>query len=360
MGNELYADGIGEITVTGSIVRIDSDEPLRHRAGREEQSEAGVPSEDHHAGRRLRQRRRSDAEGAWRPGRSRRGSPGLRCELPTVGATAVRADAPQAARNPQMRRRISTDRQCSSRLQRCHEHATAHQPSVPGIGRTPSWRRSVARAAGARLCGRRTSRSPSGSCFGWQRMPGCVPGKPSFRGESLLQLGEAYPVLAELENGNWVVIAGAVVSGEQEMVRVLDPLAAAARSAASDRTAVLQELARLGRAVEAQLSPFRRRPAIRLSLVRARACSPARAFPRRRGRGVRSLRARARDADLLPARHRQGAGAPELCDAHGADHRHRESRLSSMPPSPFCGAICCSTPPTRSTYGSRPAPSDIC
>ena len=42
---------------------------------------------------------------------------------------------------------------------------------------------------------------------------------------SLLQLGEAYPVLAELENGNWVVIASAAVNGEQEMVRVLDPLA---------------------------------------------------------------------------------------------------------------------------------------
>ena len=27
--------------------------------------------------------------------------------------------------------------------------------------------------------------------------------------QSLLQLGEAYPVLAELENGNWVVIASA-------------------------------------------------------------------------------------------------------------------------------------------------------
>ena len=32
---------------------------------------------------------------------------------------------------------------------------------------------------------------------------------------SLLQLGEAYPVLAELENGNWVVIASAVASGER-------------------------------------------------------------------------------------------------------------------------------------------------
>ncbi|MEQ1955485.1 peptidase domain-containing ABC transporter [Mesorhizobium sp. CN2-181] len=42
---------------------------------------------------------------------------------------------------------------------------------------------------------------------------------------ALFQLGDAYPVLAELENGNWVVIASAVVSGEQEVVRVLDPLA---------------------------------------------------------------------------------------------------------------------------------------
>ena len=31
---------------------------------------------------------------------------------------------------------------------------------------------------------------------------------------SLLQLGEAYPVLAELENGNWVVIASVAGSGD--------------------------------------------------------------------------------------------------------------------------------------------------
>src|SRR4051812_37733120 len=40
---------------------------------------------------------------------------------------------------------------------------------------------------------------------------------------SLLRLGEAYPVLAELENGNWVVIASVVVGGEQEVLGVLDP-----------------------------------------------------------------------------------------------------------------------------------------
>ncbi len=33
---------------------------------------------------------------------------------------------------------------------------------------------------------------------------------------SLFQLGEAFPVLAELNNGNWVVIAGAVGEGEEE------------------------------------------------------------------------------------------------------------------------------------------------
>ncbi|MGO8264037.1 hypothetical protein ACC763_38120, partial [Rhizobium ruizarguesonis] len=45
---------------------------------------------------------------------------------------------------------------------------------------------------------------------------------------SLLQLGEAFPVLAELTNGNWVVIAGAIRSGEDERIRVLDPLASRA------------------------------------------------------------------------------------------------------------------------------------
>ncbi len=43
--------------------------------------------------------------------------------------------------------------------------------------------------------------------------------------KSLLQLGEAYPVLAELENGNWVVIAGPAMGPEEEKLRVLDPLA---------------------------------------------------------------------------------------------------------------------------------------
>ncbi|TKT75046.1 peptidase domain-containing ABC transporter [Aquamicrobium sp. LC103] len=45
--------------------------------------------------------------------------------------------------------------------------------------------------------------------------------------QGLMRLGEAYPALAELENGNWVVIANPVFSenGDQHMVRVLDPLA---------------------------------------------------------------------------------------------------------------------------------------
>jgi ATP-binding cassette subfamily B protein len=43
--------------------------------------------------------------------------------------------------------------------------------------------------------------------------------------QSLFQLGEACPVLAELENGNWVVIAGVVADGEGGKIRVLDPLA---------------------------------------------------------------------------------------------------------------------------------------
>lgn len=44
---------------------------------------------------------------------------------------------------------------------------------------------------------------------------------------SLVRLGDAYPVLAELDNGNWVVIAGAPVSdhGGESRLRVLDPLA---------------------------------------------------------------------------------------------------------------------------------------
>ncbi|MBP1887286.1 peptidase domain-containing ABC transporter [Sinorhizobium mexicanum] len=43
---------------------------------------------------------------------------------------------------------------------------------------------------------------------------------------SLFQMGGAYPVLAELENGNWVVIAGVATDSEEEAIRILDPLAA--------------------------------------------------------------------------------------------------------------------------------------
>ncbi|NLS04840.1 peptidase domain-containing ABC transporter [Rhizobium sp. P32RR-XVIII] len=42
---------------------------------------------------------------------------------------------------------------------------------------------------------------------------------------SLFELGNAYPVLAGLENGNWVVIAGAAADEEGERIHVLDPLA---------------------------------------------------------------------------------------------------------------------------------------
>ncbi|KQV70339.1 peptidase domain-containing ABC transporter [Rhizobium sp. Root1220] len=44
--------------------------------------------------------------------------------------------------------------------------------------------------------------------------------------QSLFQLGEAFPVLAELDNGNWVVIAGAAGNPDDQRIRVLDPLAA--------------------------------------------------------------------------------------------------------------------------------------
>jgi subfamily B ATP-binding cassette protein HlyB/CyaB len=42
---------------------------------------------------------------------------------------------------------------------------------------------------------------------------------------TLFKLGNAFPVLAELENGNWVVIAGVAARDGNEMIRVLDPLA---------------------------------------------------------------------------------------------------------------------------------------
>ena len=46
--------------------------------------------------------------------------------------------------------------------------------------------------------------------------------------QALTRLGNAYPVLAELENGNWVIVAGAGQGGEhgQSLIKVLDPLAA--------------------------------------------------------------------------------------------------------------------------------------
>ena len=42
--------------------------------------------------------------------------------------------------------------------------------------------------------------------------------------QSLFKLGEAYPVLAELENGNWIVITGASAVSGTETICVLDPL----------------------------------------------------------------------------------------------------------------------------------------
>ncbi|SHF00468.1 ATP-binding cassette, subfamily B [Kaistia soli DSM 19436] len=42
---------------------------------------------------------------------------------------------------------------------------------------------------------------------------------------ALTKLGGAYPILARLENGNWVVIAGLLESNGETLVRVLDPLA---------------------------------------------------------------------------------------------------------------------------------------
>ncbi|MDP9811429.1 ATP-binding cassette subfamily B protein [Rhizobium tibeticum] len=47
----------------------------------------------------------------------------------------------------------------------------------------------------------------------------------SLNWSSLLQLGEAFPVLAQLENGNWVVIAGPAMGEGEAKIRVLDPLA---------------------------------------------------------------------------------------------------------------------------------------
>ena len=62
---------------------------------------------------------------------------------------------------------------------------------------------------------------------------------------------------------------------------MLDPLAAAAGRAAGDGGAVLQEVARNGRPVEAKLSDVGHRPAVRVSMVHPGTSSSAQAFPRR-------------------------------------------------------------------------------
>lgn len=49
--------------------------------------------------------------------------------------------------------------------------------------------------------------------------------KAKLSWEDLPRLGQAYPVLAELENGNWVIIAGTSEHGVETTVKVLDPLA---------------------------------------------------------------------------------------------------------------------------------------
>ena len=50
--------------------------------------------------------------------------------------------------------------------------------------------------------------------------------KVSTQWSSLLQLGDAFPAIAELENGNWVVVAGAQRTEDGDQVLILDPKAA--------------------------------------------------------------------------------------------------------------------------------------
>ncbi len=42
--------------------------------------------------------------------------------------------------------------------------------------------------------------------------------------DALLQLGQAYPVLAELDNGNWVIVTGVSEGEGERALRILDPL----------------------------------------------------------------------------------------------------------------------------------------
>ena len=179
--------------------------------------------------------------------------------------------------------------------------------------------------------GEQAGRHPAAAADG----KGCRAARPanaSFPGNRFTRLGDAYPVLAELENGNWVVMAGPTMSAtDQEMVRVLDPLAERPEVLLVDRRAVHAAMARLGRAVEAPVrlsdtdQPFGFRWFIP-ELVRQRNLFRDVAIA-----AFVLYAPRAGNADLLPARHRQGAGARELCDADGADDRHRDRACRSTP-----------------------------
>ena len=56
--------------------------------------------------------------------------------------------------------------------------------------------------------------------------------------KDLARLGEAFPVLCPLENGNWVILAGYDDAGDVPVVRVIDPLAETAQVLSVDQAAL--------------------------------------------------------------------------------------------------------------------------
>ncbi len=147
MSNELYADGIGEITVTGSIVRIDlmslsaTERDEKNNPKPVFRQRIIMPVDAFANAVDLMQKALG---GLVEAGAVRR--IGDVQKLPTADARQSRRSA---AASCEIRKCIAEFQltASNSRLRRCHEHATAHQSSVPGIGRSPSWRRSVAGAA---------------------------------------------------------------------------------------------------------------------------------------------------------------------------------------------------------------------
>ena len=198
MNQELYADGIGEITVTGSIVRIDLVSLSATERDEKNNPKARVPAKGDNARGRLRQRGRPDAEGDRRSGRSRRRSPDRRC---SEAACRHRFSPAGSKQRWSVLQRVAKLQLIGTlRKARLSFHEQHPQTSLQCLAL-------VARHHGVDLSPERLlhdyaigdNRSPSANCCAWPRMPGCVPARSNFRGSRWSNWAMPIPCLPNLK-----------------------------------------------------------------------------------------------------------------------------------------------------------------